>query len=105
MAKQSNKRVVQIKASTLATFMGTFAAIWGLGVAILYSLNTTVEVAAQTNSVLSGLAFGLATGAISIIVLPLIYFGIGWVVGIVTGWVYNVVLGASGGIVFNLEDE
>lgn len=104
-SSKSNKRVVQVNAYTLATFDGTFAAIIGLGIAIIYSLNNTIDIAASTNSVLKGLAFGLTTGIISIIVLPFIYFAFGWLIGLIHGWIFNVVLGASGGIAFQLEDE
>jgi len=50
MAKVSTKRVTKIKASTLATFQGSFAALLGLGVAILYSLETTVQTAQATQA-------------------------------------------------------
>jgi hypothetical protein len=105
MAKKSNTRVVGVKSSTLATFVGSFWAIVGLGVAILHSLRTTIDVAESTQSVISGLAFGLATGVVSIIVLPLIYFGIGWIIGYLQGFVFNVVAETSGGLVFRMEDE
>ncbi len=105
MAKKNNTRVVGIKTSTLATFEGTFFGIIGLGVAIMHSLRTTVEVAESTQSVISGMAFGLATGIVSIIVLPLIYFAIGWVFGALHGFVFNVVAESSGGLVLRVEDE
>lgn len=105
MAKKTNKKVVGINASTLATFEGTFLGIIGLGVAILHSLRNTVDMADQTQSVLAGLAFGLATGIIAIIVLPLIYFGIGWVFGYIHGFIFNVVAETSGGLLIKLEDE
>ncbi len=100
-----NKKIVQVRATSLATFEGTFAAILGLGVAIIYSLNTTIDIAASTNSVLKGMAFGLTTGIISIIVLPFIYFAFGWLIGLIHGWIFNIVLGASGGVAFQLDDE
>jgi hypothetical protein len=105
MAKKSNTRVVGVKSSTLATFIGSFWGIMGLGVAILHSLRTTIDVAESTQSVIGGLAFGLATGVISIIVLPLIYFGIGWVFGYLWGFIFNVVAETSGGLVLRIEDE
>jgi hypothetical protein len=105
MAKKSNTKVVGIKSATLATFVGSFWAIIGLGVALMHSLRTTIDVAESTQSVISGLAFGLATGVVSIIVLPLIYFGIGWVIGYLQGFVFNVVAETSGGLVFRMEDE
>ena len=105
MAKKGNKKVVGIKSSTLAVFEGTFMGILGLGVAILHSLRATVDVASETQSVLGGLAFGLTTGIVSIIVLPLVYFGIGWVFGYLHGFIFNVVAETSGGLVLRLEDE
>lgn len=105
MAKSQAKRVVRIKPTSWAAFQGTFWSIVGLGVAILHSINSVAQVADSTDSVLRGMAFGLATGVVSIIVVPFIYFGIGWVIGVVQGWVFNVVLGASGGLSFELEDE
>ncbi len=106
MAKSVNqKRLTQIKASTWAAFQGTFAAVLGLGVAILHSIDSIARVADSTDSVLQGMAFGLATGIVSIVVLPLVYFAIGWVVGYVQAWAFNVILGAAGGISVELTDE
>lgn len=105
MAKKTNQKVVGIKSSTLATFIGTFWGIFGLGVAIMHSLRTTVEIADATESVLSGFAFGLATGVVSIIVLPLIYFGIGWVIGYLNGFIFNVIAETSGGLTLRMEDD
>lgn len=105
MAKVSDKKIVRLSAWSLANLMGTFTAIIGLGVAILHSLDSVIDVTEATDSLLRGLAFGLATGIVSIIVVPLIYFAIGWLVGLIQGWVYNVVLGAAGGLEFTLEDK
>lgn len=105
MAKAQAKRVVRIKATSWASFQGTFWAVLGLGIAILRSIDSTTRVADATDSVLRGMAFGLAAGVVSIIVVPFIYFGIGWLIGLVQGWVFNVILGASGGLSFELEDE
>ena len=105
MAKSQAKRIIRIKATSWAAFQGTFASVLGLGVAILHSIDSTASVAADTDSVLRGMAFGLATGIVSIIVVPLVYFGLGWIVGLIQGWVFNAVLGASGGLSFELEDE
>lgn len=103
MAKDSKLNVVGVRASSVAMFEGTFAAIIGLGIAILFSLESTVELAASTGSVLAGMAFGLGAGIVSIIVLPLIYFGLGWLFGYVHGWVFNVVARNSGGIELKVE--
>ena len=105
MSKSSSaKRITAVRASSVAMYEGTFAAILGLGVAVLFSLNATIELASSTNSVLAGLAFGLASGIVSIIVLPFVYFAFGYVVGYLHGWVFNVVAANSGGIVVDVEE-
>ena len=104
MAKSSMKKITAVKASSIAMFEGTLAAAIGLFFAVLWSLNTTIKVADATNSTLHGLTFGLATGIVSIIVVPLIYFGMGWVVGFLHGWIFNAVAKSSGGIDVSIEE-
>lgn len=104
MAKKSSIKIIGVKASTIAMFEGTLGAILGLGIAIIYSLNTTIKLAEKTDSVFAGLSFGVAAGVVSIIVLPLVYFGLGWIVGYVHGWMFNVVAGTSGGIEIDTAD-
>ncbi len=104
MAKTKGLKITGIKASTLALFEGTLASIIGLWVAVLYSLNTTIKLAESTNSYLAGLAFGITAGIVSIIVLPFIYFGIGWVIGYLHGFIFNVIVASSGGIELTVED-
>jgi len=105
MSKVNKKRVVGIKPATFAMFQGTFAALIGFGIAILYSLKETFAVTQETSSVLTGMAFGLGVGVVSMFVLPLIYFAFGWLIGFIQGWLFTVVASVSGGIVVDLEDE
>lgn len=95
--------LVGVKASTVALLQGTFGLVLGLGVAILGSLQVTFNLTKETNSVLAGLSFGLATGVVSIIVLPLVYFGIGWVIGFINGLILNLILRMSGGVTYYTE--
>lgn len=104
MAKIKSLKVVGVRPSTLAMFEGTFMAVLGLGIAILYSLRATVQIAEATSSVLRGFAFGISAGIVSILVLPLIYFGIGWLIGFVHGWIFDVILHSSGGVEFDTEE-
>lgn len=101
MAQNSQDNEVTItgvKAGTIALFEGAFAAVIGLLIATLYSLRVTFELTEETNSVLAGLSLGLLTGAIGMIVLPFVYFAIGWLVGYLHGVIFNAVIGMSGGI-------
>ena len=103
--KKSPLTITGVRASTIALFEGTFASAVGLVIAILYALRATVSLSAQTGNVLAGLSFGLAAGIVSIILLPLIYFAFGWLIGYVHGWVFNAVLNASNGIVVYTDKE
>lgn len=98
-----SNQLVGVKPSTIALLQGTFAAVLGLGVAILLSLEGTVKFTQETNSVLVGLSLGVATGVVSIVVLPLVYFGIGWIIGFINGWILNVILRLSGGVTYYTE--
>lgn len=102
--KEYNKNIAGINPISIALFEGVFAAALGFGVAILHSISNTVGIAESTGSVLAGLSFGLATGALAIIVLPFVYFTIGWIIGLIHGLILNWVLGGSGGINITLTD-
>jgi len=106
MAKSvNNRRVVGVKPTSWGMLIGTFWSIIGLAVAIMFSLRTTVSIADSTSSVLAGLTFGLASGVVAIIVVPFVYFAIGWVIGVIQGYILNVVLQSSGGVVLTVEDN
>ena len=105
MARTFNKRIVSIKPTSIAMLQGVFGAVAGLAVAVLFSLNTAVDIAESTNSVLGGLAFGTAAGAVSIVVLPLVYFGLGWIIGLLQGLILNFLIETSGGIQVELKDN
>jgi hypothetical protein len=100
-----NKRVTGVKSSSIAMFEGVFAGILGLGIAILYSFQSTISYTQETQRLLSGLAFGVTVGILSIVVVPLIYFAFGWVIGYIHGFIFNVVAENSGGIVLRMDDE
>lgn len=103
MAVKTNSNVVGVKSSTLAMFEGVFAGVIGLGIAIMWSLSATVNYSVATDSVLKGLVFGLATGVVSLVVIPFVYFGLGWIIGYVHGFVFNVIAETSGGILLRIE--
>ena len=100
----TEKQVVGLRASSVGLFVGTLWSIVGLGVAILHSLRGSVAFAQETQSILTGLAFGVVAGFVSIIVVPIVYFGLGWIVGYVHGWIFNVISEKSGGIEVKLAD-
>lgn len=95
---QSTTTITGVKASTIALFEATLASAIGLAVAILFGLSATINLTQETNSILAGLTLGIGAGVAAIILVPLVYFGVGWVIGYIHGWVFNAILGASRGI-------
>jgi hypothetical protein len=91
-----------VRPTTVAMFEGAFGAIIGLVISIMYLVGGTVAYTNATNSLIQGLLFGLTIGAFSLIFLPMIYFVIGWVIGLVNGWVFNLILRASGGVAIDV---
>lgn len=100
-----NKSVINVKPTSVAMLEAVFGAIVGLTIAILFSLRSTVDIADSTGSVLAGLSFGLAGGALAILIVPLVYFGIGWIVGLVHGFVLNLLIETAGGVDIRLVDK
>lgn len=103
MAKEVAQNIVGIKPSTVALLEATFGAVIGLGIAVLRSLEASIAFGQETSSVLAGLSFGVASGIVLVIVLPLVYFGIGWLLGYINGWVLNFIVRTSGGVVVYTE--
>ena len=104
MAVKTNSRIIGVKTSTLALYEGVFAAVLGLAIALFWSLSTSFQYGVATNSVLKGLAFGLTAGFVSLIIVPLVYFAFGWIIGLVHGFIFNVISETSGGIVLRIEN-
>ena len=102
---QDTVRVVGIKPSSVAMLQGTLSMLFGMVAAILFSISSTVHWAQETDSVLRGLTFGIASGFIAIIAVPIVYFAIGWVLGWIQGFLLNALVSMSGGLVLKTEKE
>ena len=105
MAKKDGSlvRVVGVKATTVGMLQGTFFSLLGIITAVSYTISAGVKFAESTESILRGLTFGLAHGFVAIILVPVIYFVAGWILGTVYGWILNALLGSSGGIVLETQ--
>ena len=103
--KTSGLRIVGVKPTTVGMLQGTTFFLVGLMVAITHTIGSTVRWAESTESVLRGLALGLAGGFIAIVCVPIIYFAIGWVLGSLQGIIINAIVGISGGIVVATQKE
>lgn len=103
--KTSTLRVIGIKASTIGMVQGTFLALIGLVTAIAYTVTTSIDATRETESLLNGLTLGLASGIVSIIFVPIIYFAVGWIIGFLQGIVLNLIIRLSGGVVLKTDEN
>ncbi len=103
--KTSGLRIVGVKPTTVGMLQGTTFFLVGLMVAITHTVSSTVQWAESTESVLRGLALGLAGGFIANVCVPLSYFAIGWVLGSLQGVIINALVSISGGIVVETQKE
>ena len=96
--ESNNIQIIGVNVGSVSAFMGTLFSLFGLVAAIFYSFSTTVQFTQSTDSVLQGLAFGLARGIVAIIFLPFIYFLFGALMGFLYAVIFNGVAKSMGGI-------
>lgn len=85
--------------------MGVLYALLGLIIGAFFALFSLLGAAAGlANSETSGAVFGLLSGVGSIILLPLFYGILGFVFGLISALLYNVVARLIGGVELELED-
>ncbi len=96
--------IKSVKPTSLALFVGVAWGLIGLTVALIAAVGWSIAFGETTDSFIKGMLFGMTAGLMTVILLPLIYFAIGWLIGVVYGWLFNVVAGLSGGIEFNTKE-
>lgn len=81
----------------MAKMMGVLYALLGLIIGAFVSLIALVGSALGSSSSQSGM-IGAVVGIAAIIVFPILYGIIGFLGGLITAWLYNLVAGMIGGI-------
>lgn len=82
---------------SMAKMMGVLYALLGLIIGAFVSLIALVGSALGSSSSQSGM-IGAVVGIAAIIVFPILYGIIGFLGGLITAWLYNLVAGMIGGI-------
>jgi hypothetical protein len=102
---QKEVRLNGLSPTSVAMFEGVFGAILGLVVAVMYLIGGTIAYSDATNSLLQGLLLGMGLGAFALLIYPMLYFAIGWLIGIVHGFFINLVLQSSGGLALGVQTD
>ena len=100
-----NVRIVGISPVTVGYLQGSFFFLIGLVTAVTFWISQTAHFTEATESLLQGLTFGLAHGALALIIVPFVYFVIGWVVGLLQGIVLDAVIRFAGGLVVRTRND
>ena len=93
--------IKRIGAVSCAKISGTLYAILGIVFGGIFSLISLVGGFASNTSGAAGLGAMVGVGAI--IIFPILYGGMGFVVTLIGAWLYNVVAGLVGGIEMDVQ--
>ena len=89
------QEISRIDVISLGRIMGVLYAIGGLVAGAVLSLFAVVGISASPDG---GPLWGMLFGAAAIIFLPILYGLLGFVGGVITAWIYNIVARLAGGL-------
>lgn len=97
--------VTHVGAGSIGRLVGTVNAIFALASGLIASIVAISNVVAtQDYSVLMNIGVSAAIIMGGIVVLPLLAFVFGWLYGALVGVIWNLLLGATGGLEINTEE-
>lgn len=100
-----NVTVTHVGASSIGRLVGTVNAIFALAGGLVASIVAISNVVATHDySVLMNIGISAAIIIGGIVVMPLFAFVFGWLYGALIGVIWNLLLGATGGLGMTVED-
>ncbi|MFZ1301090.1 MAG: hypothetical protein WAQ27_00715 [Candidatus Microsaccharimonas sp.] len=104
MAKTIN--ITHVGVSSIGRLIGTVNLIVGLAIGLLGSIVGIVNyVGYYSNGIIADIFVSIGILLVGIVVYPLFLFGLGWLYGALVAFIFNVVIGVSGGVELTTEDE
>jgi hypothetical protein len=102
--KEAGVRVTRIGVLSAGKLYGLLAGFFGLLFGVFVALFSVVGAgfAAQNGDGAEG-ALGFLMGVGAVVFLPILYGVIGFVSGVLTAWIYNLLAGAVGGLEIELS--
>lgn len=91
-----------VGAGSLAKFMGAFYGLIGLIIGAMFTLAALFGMALGASDDLEAWMAPLI-GVGAIIIFPLFYGFMGFVMGLISAWIFNIVAGLTGGLEVDLE--
>ena len=95
----SNITVTKVGVLSIGKLLGTVNLIVGLAIGIVAAIAATVTYfAAGSYGFFEGLLGALAIILSAVVLYPLVMFAFGWLYGVLVAFIFNVVVGVSGGV-------
>lgn len=102
----SNITVTKVGVLSIGKLFGTVNLIIGLAIGVIGAIAGTVAyLSAGSYEFFEGLLGVLAIVLSAVILYPLVLFALGWLYGVLAAFIFNVVVGVSGGVELTVNDE
>lgn len=102
----SNITVTRVGVLSIGKLIGTVNLIIGLAVGLVTAIAGTISYLANaTPSVVDGLLASLAIILSAVLLYPLVMFAFGWLYGVLVAFIFNVVVGVSGGVDLTVKED
>ncbi|MEI6850723.1 MAG: hypothetical protein WCK26_02025 [Candidatus Saccharibacteria bacterium] len=97
--------IIKVRIGSLVGFYATGFGIVGLIVSLLFAMSNSLHYGVETASLLKGMVFGVTAGFVEVVFITAVYAIIGAIVGFMQAVIFNIVSGASGGIVITTKEQ
>jgi len=102
----SNITVTKVGVLSIGKLIGTVNLIVGLAVGLIAAVAGTVAYfSAGEYAFFEGLLGSLAIILTAVVLYPLVMFALGWLYGILVAFIFNVVIGVSGGVELTVRND
>lgn len=96
-------RIRSVDPLQYAFVLGVLEALLGLVIGVIFWLTFATTARSIPNAGASGLGFMMAAGPLLIVMAPIFYGILGFIVGLIVAVIYNIVAKWTGGIQMTLE--
>lgn len=97
-------RVTKLKVGSFAKVIGVTQAVIGLIYGLVLTVGVAAEAITESTSFVSTLGVSILTLGMSVLLLPLVGFVVGWIQGLVVALILNFVFQESNGLELEMED-
>lgn len=102
----ANITVTKVGVLSIGKLIGTVNLIVGLAIGLIGAIAGTVAyLSAGSYEFFEGLLGVLAIILSAIVLYPLVLFALGWLYGVLVAFIFNVVVGVSGGVELTVSDD